>query len=139
MKKIVICFAAMCCFSLYLIAQQAQPAEVQESIARGEKLYTLYCLSCHQKSGNGVPHMNPPLIKTSYVTGDIKKLVTWVLKGSTENIPIDGKTYSNNMPAQNYLKDDQIADVLTYVRNSFGNTSSAVTPADVKGVRASLK
>jgi mono/diheme cytochrome c family protein len=139
MKKIVICFAAMCCFSLYLIAQQAQPAEVQESIARGEKLYTLYCLSCHQKSGNGVPHMNPPLIKTSYVTGDIKKLVTWVLKGSTENIPIDGKTYSNNMPAQNYLKDDQIADVLTYVRNSFGNTSSAVTPADVKEVRASLK
>ncbi len=139
MKKIVICFAAMCCSSLFLIAQQAQPAEVQESIARGEKLYTLYCLSCHQKSGNGVPHMNPPLIKTSYVTGDIKKLVTWVLKGSTENIPIDGKTYSNNMPAQNYLKDEQIADVLTYVRNSFGNTSSAVTAADVKEVRASLK
>lgn len=139
MKKILICFAAMCCSSLFLIAQQAQPAEVQESIARGEKLYTLYCLSCHQKSGNGVPHMNPPLIKTSYVTGDIKKLVTWVLKGSTENIPIDGKSYSNNMPAQNYLKDDQIADVLTYVRNSFGNTSSAVTAADVKEVRASLK
>ncbi len=80
--------------------------------------------------------MNPPLVKTSYVTGDKKKLITWVLKGSTENIPIDDKTYSNNMPAQNYLKDDQIADILTYVRNSFGNTASAIVPADVKAIRA---
>jgi len=139
MKKIIVSILALCCFSLCLIARQSQPAEVQESIARGEKLYTLYCLSCHQKSGNGVPHMNPPLVKTSYVTGDIKKLVTWVLKGSTENVEIDGKSYSNNMPAQSYLKDDQIADVLTYVRNSFGNTSSAITPADVKAIRATVK
>ncbi len=139
MKKIIITTAAFCCLSLYLIARQTQTPEVQESIARGEKVYTLYCLSCHQKSGNGVPHMNPPLVKTSYVTGDIRKLVTWVLKGSTENVEIDGKSYSNNMPAQNYLKDDQIADVLTYVRNSFGNTSSAITPADVKAIRATVK
>jgi mono/diheme cytochrome c family protein len=139
MKKIIITTAAFCCFSLYLIARQTQTPNVQESIARGEKLYTLYCLSCHQKSGNGVPHMNPPLVKTSYVTGDIKKLVTWVLKGSTENVEIDGKSYSNNMPAQNYLKDEQIADVLTYVRNSFGNSSSAITATEVKAIRATVK
>jgi mono/diheme cytochrome c family protein len=83
--------------------------------------------------------MNPPLVKTSYITGDTKKLVTWVLKGSTENVEIDGKSYSNNMPAQSYLKDDQIADVLTYVRNSFGNSSPAITAADVKGIRAGVK
>lgn len=112
---------------------------VQASIARGKDLYTTYCLTCHQEDGSGVPKMNPPLIKTSYVIGDKKKLIKWVLSGSTENIPIDGKTYSNNMPPQNYLDDNQVADVLTYVRNSFGNKASAILPADVKAVRATLK
>jgi len=139
MKKIIVSVALVCFLSMVSIAWRPQGPDVQASIARGEKLYGLYCLSCHQKSGNGVPHMNPPLVKTSYITGDTKKLVTWVLKGSTENVEIDGKSYSNNMPAQNYLKDDQIADVLTYVRNSFGNSSPAITAGDVKAIRAGLK
>ena len=83
--------------------------------------------------------MNPPLIKTSYVTGDKKKLIKWVLQGSVEKVPIDGQTYSNNMPPQAYLSDQQIADVLTYIRSSFGNKSSAILPTDVKAVRASIK
>jgi len=123
---------------MYLTARQPQDA-AKASIARGEKLYQQYCLTCHQKNGSGVPRMNPPLVKTSYVMGDKTKLITWVLKGSSQSIPIDGKTYSNNMPAQNYLKDAQVADVLTYVRASFGNNSSAITAADVKAVRATIK
>ena len=83
--------------------------------------------------------MNPPLIKTSYVSGDKTKLIKWVLQGSTPDVDIDGESYSNNMPAQNYLSDQQIADVLTYVRSSFSNKASAIVPADVKTVRASLK
>ncbi len=138
MKKVVFSMLALTCFSLYLTARQPQDA-VKASIARGEKLYQQYCLTCHQKSGNGVPRMNPPLVKTTWVLGDKTKLITWVLKGSSQSIPIDGKTYSNNMPAQNYLKDGQVADVLTYVRNSFGNVASAITPADVKAVRATIK
>ena len=106
---------------------------------RGSALYKQYCLTCHQADGGGVPRMNPPLIKTSYVTGDKNKIIKWVLQGSVEKVPIDGQTYSNNMPAQSYLTDQQIADVLTYIRGSFGNKSSIITPADVKTVRASLK
>jgi len=105
----------------------------------GKKLYEQYCLTCHQANGGGVPKMNPPLIKTSYVTGDKKKLIQWVLKGSVENVPIDGKYYSNNMPAQNYLKDEEIAGILTYIRNSFGNKASAITPTEVKNIRAVTK
>ena len=138
MKKTVFSIVALTCFNMYLTARQPQDA-VKASIARGEKLYQQYCLSCHQKSGNGVPRMNPPLVKTTYVLGDKTKLISWVLKGATESIPIDGKTYSNNMPPQNYLKDAQVADVLTYVRNSFGNQASAITPAEVKAVRAAIK
>ncbi|MEP6513206.1 MAG: cytochrome c [Parafilimonas sp.] len=107
---------------------------------RGDTLYKKYCLACHQKNGTGVPNLNPSLIKTSYVTGDKKKLIKWILQGSPkEKIEIDGEYYSNNMPAQNYLTDQQIADVLTYIRNSFGNKAITVTASEVKNVRASIK
>ena len=115
-------------------AQHQQPAKQS-----GSELYKQYCLTCHQVNGSGVPKMNPPLIKTSYVTGDKKKLIKWVLQGSVENVPIDGEYYTNNMPAQNYLTDQQIADVLTFIRSNFGNKASAITPAEVKTVRASIK
>jgi mono/diheme cytochrome c family protein len=111
----------------------------QTSKQRGAALYKQYCLTCHQADGGGVPRMNPPLIQTSYVTGDKIKIIKWVLQGSVEKVPIDGKTYSNNMPAQSYLTDQQIADVLTFIRSSFGNKSPAILPADVKAVRASIK
>src|SRR5205814_1492866 len=117
-----------------LFAQTSGP-----SAENGKKLYEKNCLTCHQADGSGVPKMNPPLIKTSYVSGDKKKLIQWVLRGSTQNIPIDGKTYSNNMPSQANLKDEDIADILTYVRSSFGNKASAITAAEVKNVRAVTK
>jgi len=89
--------------------------------------------------GGGVPNMNPPLIKTSYVLGDKKRIIKVVLNGFTQNMDIDGESYSNNMPPQNFLKDQEIADVLTYVRNSFGNKATAIKVADVKTVRATNK
>jgi mono/diheme cytochrome c family protein len=131
MKRIIFSLVSLAVFG-FLFAQQS-------SIDRGKKLYEQYCLTCHQADGGGVPKLNPPLISTSYVTGDKQKLVQWVLKGSTENVPIDGKYYSNNMPPQAYLKDDEIADILTYIRNSFGNKASAITAAEVKSIRAATK
>ena len=107
------------------------------SIAAGKKVYTLYCVSCHQLDGGGVQNLNPPLIKTTYVLGNKGKLAKIVLNGFNDNVEIDGNTYSNTMPPLNILKDQEIADVLTYVRNSFGNKASAVTAADVKKARAS--
>jgi mono/diheme cytochrome c family protein len=124
-----------CCISAITISAQQQ----QTSKQRGAALYKKYCLTCHQADGSGVPRMNPPLTQTSYVTGDKEKLIKWVLQGSAQHVDIDGKSYSNNMPAQKYLSDQQIADVLTYVRGSFDNKSSAVLPTEVKNVRASLK
>lgn len=109
------------------------------SIARGKVLYQNICLACHQADGSGVPRMNPPLIKTSFVLGDKTKLITIVLKGLNDDVEIEGEYYSNPMPPQAQLKDQEIADVLTFVRNSFGNKASAVQPAEVKAVRAKIK
>lgn len=111
----------------------------QKSPLPGEKVYKQFCISCHQTDGGGVPNMNPPLIKTEYVLGEKERLIKIVLHGLNENIEIDGEYFTNPMPALNVLKDQQIADVLTYVRNSFGNKASAITAAEVKAVRAKSK
>ena len=83
--------------------------------------------------------MNPPLTGTTYVLGDKTRLIKIVLNGFNERVEIDGDIYSNPMPALNILTDQEIADVLTYVRNSFGNKANAVHASDVKKVRATAK
>lgn len=126
---------------IILSAAQTKPPQpnLKASMDRGKKVYTTYCLSCHQADGSGVPKMNPPLIKTSWVLGDKKQLINVVLNGMSEKITIDDEDYENVMASHSFLKDEEIADVLTYVRNSFGNKASAVTPAEVKAARAKAK
>jgi mono/diheme cytochrome c family protein len=135
MEKIIVTLVCTTIAALLVLGQEGPKA----SIARGKNIYEQYCLSCHQADGSGVPGMNPPLIKTSWVKGDKKKLIKWVLQGSAENVPIDGQSYSNNMAAQNFLKDQELADVLTYIRNSFDNKQSAVTATEVKTTRSTIK
>lgn len=135
MKKLLVTCSLLCATVLYLWAQTG----VAASVERGKKIYGQYCLTCHQVDGTGVPNMNPPLVKTSYVLGDKTKLVQVVLKGMQSSTPIDDEYYSNNMPPHNFLKDQEIADVLTFVRNSFGNKASAITAAEVKAIRAKTK
>ena len=112
---------------------------LRASVDRGAIVYKGTCMACHQVDGGGVPKMNPPLIKTKYVLGDKKQLITILIKGLNTPIEIDDDEFQNPMPPQPTLTDQQIADVLTYVRNSFGNKASAVTPTEVKNVRAKLK
>lgn len=145
-------FIVAICFSLIVSLQASAqtkhvvkkavakaPASLSASIAAGQKIYLQYCLSCHMMDGGGVPNMNPPLIKTSYVLGDKTKLIKIVLNGFVQSVDIDGQSYSNNMPPQSMLKDQEIADVLTYVRNNFTNKASAVKVAEVKAARAGNK
>ena len=114
-------------------------SSLQSSITRGKQVYATYCLACHQVDGSGVPNMNPPLTQTTWVLGSKTILIQQVLKGSNGKVEIDGETFHNTMPAQAHLTDQQIADVLTYVRNSFGNKASIVTMGEVKAVRAKTK
>lgn len=125
---------------MLLMAQTKPSASSKETImANGSKVYKMYCLACHQADGGGVPHLNPPLINTAFVLGDKKDLVEIIIKGKKEPVEIDGEVYNNPMPPQVLLNDQQIADVLSYVRNSFGNKASMVSVAEVKKVRAALK
>ena len=107
---------------------------------RGKLVYMKQCLVCHQADGSGVPHMNAPLDGATAVQGkDKAKLIRIVLKGMNDRVEIDGDFYANNMAPHPELTDQQIADVLTYVRSNWTNKASAVTPAEVKAVRAKTK
>lgn len=105
----------------------------------GKDIYVKHCLACHQADGGGVPNMNPPLSNTSYVSGDKTRLIKVVLNGFSENVDIDGESYSNVMPAHDFLKDREIAAVLTYIRKNFTNKASAISATQVKAVRAANK
>lgn len=141
MKKIVgVLFLFLAITSTVSAQKKTQPAALKASIDRGKIVYEQYCLACHQVDGSGVPHLNPPLIKTSFVLGEPAVIIDIVLNGLNEEIEINGNYYSNPMPPLGeVLKDEEIADVLTYIRNSFGNKASAVTEAQVKEVRAKTK
>jgi mono/diheme cytochrome c family protein len=114
-------------------AESSDPS-LKQSSTRGEAVYKQSCIACHMADGGGAPPMNPPLTGTSFVKGDKAVLAGIVLKGMS-NEPVDGEKYHNVMPALDMLSDQQIADVLTYVRNSFGNKESAITADEVKLVR----
>lgn len=116
-----------------------QGSALQLSVNRGKAVYGTSCLSCHQADGSGVPNLNPPLIQNDWVLGPKNVLVLQVLKGSRGKVEIDGETFHNSMPPMAHLTDQQIADVITYVRNSFGNKASSVSPAEVKSLRAKSK
>lgn len=135
MKKIsIVLLIAVTAFAF-----STQQTDLKASIQRGKKVYETYCLNCHQPDGKGIPRMNPPLTKTKLVLGDRTKLINIILNGMDEEVEINGIAYLNPMPSQPHLKDQEIADVLTYVRNSFGNKATLVTAVQVKAARAKIK
>ena len=127
-------YLIQCCF-IGLLSFSAQKATAQ-NMANGKKIYETRCLVCHQADGGGVPNMNAPLDGASNVVGnDIARLVKIIRNGYNERIALDGYYYSNAMTANPDLKDTDIADVLSYIRNSWTNKASKVTLAQVQKVK----
>lgn len=108
---------------------------------QGSKLYAKdgYCATCHQVNGKGLTSSGfPPLSNSKWVTGNEERLIKIVLKGLMGPMEINGIKYDGQVPMTPFgglMNDQEIAAVLTYVRNSFGNKASVITPAQVKSVR----
>jgi len=132
--KAITIAAALCLVSLTLTGQNR--TELQVSVGRGKIVYAQTCLACHQIDGSGVPNLTPPLIKTSFVLGNKGRLIDIVLKG-LKDVEIDGESFDNPMPSFASLDDKQVADVLTYIRNSFSNKASGVRMEEVGRARKS--
>jgi mono/diheme cytochrome c family protein len=105
----------------------------------GKETYETFCIACHQADGKGQIGVNPPLVGSDWVKGDKSKFIKTVLQGLTEPIEVNGVKYNNAMPAFDYIEDAELATLLTFVRNKFGETTDSVTVAEVKSVRDSIK
>ena len=113
-----------------------QAYNLPKSVAAGKPVYETYCMNCHMADGKGTPDVFPPLAKADFLKKPGKNLIEVILLGQTGEVVVNGKTYNGIMPAQDYLTDEQIADVLNYSRNSWGNKiPGTITPAQVKALR----
>ena len=119
-----------------VIASNPEIANITKEIQleRGKKVYLSACFACHLQEGQGLPAVFPPLAGSDYLKADKDRAIRIPLKGLSGPITVNGKPYNNVMPPQQFT-DDQIADVLTYVMNSWGNDFGVVSVADVKRVR----
>ena len=107
-----------------------------EQMKKGGELYYTTCAMCHQNSGEGVPDLFPPLAKSDYLMADEARAIGIPMHGLTGKVTVNGKEYNSVMPALTQLSDGDIANVITFVRNSWGNSGGPTTLDEVKAVSA---
>ncbi len=111
------------------------PAQnLDEQIKFGKQVYMQTCFACHQAEGQGVPNAFPPLAKSDYLNADVNRAIGAVVNGLTGEITVNGEKYNSVMTRQ-MLSSEEIANVLTYVYNSWGNNGTVVTKAMVDKVK----
>lgn len=125
----------------YADAQRANPKTGGVDLDLGKRVYNMACLPCHQGTGMGTPGMFPPLAGSEWVTSEgHQRMIRIVLNGLAGPIEVAGNQYNNVMvPWRDTLKDEDVAAVLSYVRNEWGNKGSFVTPEEVAKVREATK
>ena len=114
---------------------EEQNKTLAQQMEAGKTIFTNTCVACHQGQGQGIPEAFPPVAKSDYLNADVNRAINAVLKGLTGEITVNGKKYNSVMTSQN-LTDGEVADVLTYIYNSWDNNKTKVTPAMVKAQRA---
>lgn len=108
--------------------------ETQTDPLKGKEAYQRYCLACHQADGMGIDKIHPPLNDPKWIANK-DELIELVLKGNSGKIEVAGKTYNNIMPPHSHLTNKEIAEVLSYVRNSFGNNFGNISAEEVGTIR----
>ena len=126
-------------FPTWLTAQMVSGKEIYMKAAPGGGL----CYTCHQPNGKGIPGQFPPLAGSDWVLGDKERLIKISIHGLMGEIVVNGVKYNNVMAPPGIppgsLTDEQISDVLTYIRNEWGNSAAAVSPSEVASVRSTVQ
>jgi len=122
-----------------LLAHIKTPDEVEDNLdmktkIAGQRVYNTYCTPCHQRNGLGDGSRFPPLAGSEWVTGNKKRLIEVVAKGLEGPIQVLGKPYNDLMPKHDFLKPEEMAQLLTFVRQNFGNTPDRITVDDINRV-----
>jgi len=114
-----------------------QEKTLEQSIEDGKWVYEDFCVRCHLPNGNGVSGVYPPLNGSDWLVNKVDKSIASIKYGLQGEIEVNGETYNNVMTAQG-LSDEEVADVMNYIMNSWGNTQDEmVTVKQVKAVEKS--
>lgn len=114
---------------------EATGSATQATAVVGKEAYEANCATCHMANGEGVPGTFPPMAGSERVNGPADEHIKVVLNGLSGPITVKGVQYDGSMPPQGHLSDQEIADIVTYERTSWGNTGGAVTADQVKALR----
>lgn len=106
-----------------------QTDPLKKSIERGSEIYTDFCISCHLPNGNGVERIYPPLAKSDYLMKNREASIKGIKYGQEGEIIVNGKKYNSNMAALG-LSDNEVADVMNYITNSWGNKNDKMVTED---------
>jgi len=106
----------------------------EDQISLGKQLYSRTCFACHQAEGQGILGAFPPLANSDYLNQDVNRAIDVVIRGMSGEITVNGVNY-NSVMTQQVLTDEEVANVLTYVYSSWGNSEKVVTSDMVKKVR----
>jgi nitrite reductase (NO-forming) len=117
-------------------AAQSGSLTLEQQIAAGKDLFAGTCSTCHQGNGQGLPGVFPPLAGSSLIKAEPKRIVSIMLHGLSGKITVNGKDYDSVMPPMSQLRDDEVANIGTFVLNSWGNPGGRVTAAEAAAVRA---
>ncbi len=111
----------------------------EAQISAGKNLFGGTCSTCHQANGEGLPGVFPPLAKSDFLMGDKNRAIEVILNGLSGPVTVNGKEYNSVMPPMSQLNNDEVANILTYVRNSWGNSGDAVSAEEVAKAREATK
>tara|TARA_R110002073_G_scaffold8207_6_gene45890 strand:+ start:21398 stop:22819 length:1422 start_codon:yes stop_codon:yes gene_type:complete len=111
-----------------------QNKTLAQKISDGKQVYTKTCFACHQANGEGIANAFPPLANSDYLNADVKRAISIVLNGKTGEITVNGKKYNSVMTRQT-LTDEEVADVMTYIYNSWNNKKTNVSISTVQLVK----
>ena len=110
-------------------AEGSDDVKLQQYMVAGKEIFKTYCVACHQSEGQGLAKLYPPLAGSDYLLANLDKAVCGVRNGQFDPITVNGVEYNQIMPGIPNLTDLEIAEVITYVSNSWGNDAGLI---DVK-------
>jgi mono/diheme cytochrome c family protein len=113
---------------------ESGPKSKSERIELGKRLFTTVCALCHQATGQGIPAQFPPLARSDFLNSDKGRAIKILLNGLQGEVVVNGQRFNNSMPSFP-LSNEDVANALTFVYNSFGNSGQEVTPEEVKAQR----
>jgi mono/diheme cytochrome c family protein len=134
MKKVLLFSVLFISTLSFFSFQEKKSFDLKASVARGKEVYVSYCFSCHLEQGEGIEGIYPPLAKSDYLMADKKRSIQQIMNGVSGEIKVKGVTYNGEMTSFD-LSDQELSDVLNYIRNSWGNKGEPVKPEEVKALR----